>query len=87
VVDYKKSIYNGRPLNNIFTYLLLKEGGQEEAANRYLAEMKSVNEGSNEIQWVILVAEQDGPVAKAQETGRDHYKNIIVKVISLAGKR
>jgi predicted Zn-dependent protease len=85
VADYAKSKVDGKPLNNIFTYLVLKEDGQKEAANRYLTEMKSMSERSSPIQWVILTAEH-GDGVKIQETETDRYKNIILKVTNLAGK-
>jgi tetratricopeptide (TPR) repeat protein len=86
VADYSKSMNAGSPLNNVFTYLVLKEEGKVEAADRYLAELKSMSEGNSAIQWVISISEHGRSVVKTQETGSDRYKTIILNAISLAGK-
>jgi hypothetical protein len=84
VVEYAKFKNEGSALNNIFAYLLLKEDGKLDAANKYLADMKSMSEGSNALQWVISIAEHDGLPAKTQEARGDRYKTIILNAIRLA---
>ncbi len=83
VAQYADHKLEGKPLNDILTYIVLKRNGQEGAANKFLSAWKSIGDQSQPRQWVIAMAEGDQGALKDQLHGRDRYKEIISRVIKI----